>query len=289
MSSPDQRFVCHIGAHVTGAPQVQRYLREHTDDLERQGLHHLPRGLMSKLVGMGPKLVAEPDRLGREVRAALRRPGIDGLLVSHENLIGRPFTDAGGGLYPDARPTLEALRKMVEPYDCTLVLSVRPQADFLESYYLRMVNAGEWDTFDTWVGKLNLDDISWLPLHEHLVEVFGADVRVLDYAKVESDAVAQVREFFRLIRADLPPDLHVAPVRNLRHSQKGLRMALAANPYLRDPDERASLRAFLHRSFSDRDYPRAALLTGEQRAALDDRYGAEYQRLVAETAPKARP
>jgi hypothetical protein len=291
MSSPDQRFVCHVGAHVTGERQVQRYLGENADQLARQGLQYVPRELMSKLVGWGPKVVADPDPFAQELRGAFRSPGIDGVITSHENMIGRPFADGGGGLYAGARPTIEALAEVTKPYRCTMVLSVRPQADFLESFYLQRVNAGEWTTFDTWLGKLDLDDISWLPLYEQLVETFGVDaVRVLDYAEVGSDPVAHVREFFRLIDMDLPAQLHVSPVSSPRHSEKGLRVALAANPYLRTYDERAGLRTFVQKNFSDREYPPATLLADEQRTSLNDRYGDEYQRLVAaQPVGRARP
>jgi hypothetical protein len=282
VSLPDQRFVYHVGAHVTGARQIQRYLRENVDHLERLGLHCVPRALMGKLVGWGPKLVADPDRFGQELGSAWRSPGIDGVLASHENTIGRPFADGGGGLYPDALPTLEALAEVSKTSRRTVVLSVRPQADFLESYYLQTVNEGEWHTFDDWLDELNLDDISWLPLHEQLIGSFGVDaVRVLDFATFGPDPVAHVREFFRLIDVDLPTDLHVSPVHDPRHSEKGVRMALAANPYVRATDERMGLRAFLHKNFSDRDYPPATLLTVEQRAWLNDRYGDENRRLVA--------
>lgn len=282
MSVSDQRFVCHIGAHVTGARQVQRYLRENVDHLERLGLHCVPRPLMGKLVGWGPKLVADPERLARELRRAWRTPGIDGVLASHEYTIGRPFAGGGGGLYAGALPTLEALAEVSEPAHCTVVLSVRPQADFLESYYLQTINEGAWHTFDEWLGGLDLDDISWLPLHEQLIATFGVDaVRVLDFAKVGSDPVAHVREFFRLIDVDLPTDLRVSPAPDPRPSEKGLRMALAANPYVRATDERMGLRTFLQKNFSDRDYPPPTLLTVEQRAELNDRYGDEYRRLAA--------
>ncbi|HEY2879986.1 hypothetical protein [Nocardioides sp.] len=291
MSLPDKRFVCHVGAHVTGARQVQRYLRDNVDQLERQGLHCVPRALMGKLVGWGPKLVADPDRFAQELGSAWRSPGIDGVLVSHENTIGRPFGDGGGGLYAGALPTLEALAGVSEPAQRTVVLSVRPQADFLESYYLQTISEGAWHTFDDWLGALDLDDISWMPLHEQLIATFGVDaVRVLDFAEVGSDPVAHVREFFRLIGVDLPADLHVSPVHHPRPSEKGMRMVLAANPYVRTTDERMGLRAFLQKNFSDRDYPSPTLLTVEQRAELNDRYGDEYRRLVAaQPVGEARP
>jgi hypothetical protein len=49
------------------------------------------------------------------------------------------------------------------------------------------------------------------------------------------------------------------------------------------------MRTFLQESFSERDYPRAVLLSDEQRAYLDDRYGDEYRQLVAQQVGGARP
>jgi hypothetical protein len=281
MSQPDKRLLFHVGAHVTGTRQVQRYLRENAEPLRMQGVHYIQRELMSKYVGWGPKVVLDPRPLAREISQAMRSPGIGDVVASHENTIGRPFVEGGGGgLYAGAGPALEAIAALAEPYRCTVVLSVCSQANFLESFYLHTVNGGVWDSFETWLDERSLDDISWLPLHEQLVEIFGADdVRVLDYESVGADAGAYVREFFRLLDLDLPTD-HVPPVRLFRHSEKALSVALAANPYLKAPDERAGLRTFLAESFSGRNYAPATLLTAEQRASLEARYRDEYLRVV---------
>lgn len=282
MSSRDKRFVLHVGAHVTGVRHVQKYLRENVDLLGTRRVHYVQRELMGKYVGWGPKVVDDPEQFGQVVRRALRSPETDVVLASHENTIGHPFVEDIGGLYPSALPTFETLADLTKPYRCTIVLGVRPQADFLEAYYLQMVNAGELDPFDSWLSRLDLDDISWMPLHEQLVATFGADaVRVLDHRRVDSDQATYVREFFRIIDLDLPTEVHAAPARSVGHSEKSLRVALAANRYLRAADERASMRTFLHRHFSDRNYPPARLLTDGQRASLNDRYGDEYERLVA--------
>jgi hypothetical protein len=282
MSSPDQRLLVHVGAHVAGARQVQRYLREHVDLLEAQGLVYLPPALMGEYVGWGPRLVEAPDRFARQVRAALRPPGIRGALACHENTLGRPFDGEGDGLYAGARPALTALSEVFKAYSCTVVLAVRPQADFLESYYVQTVNEGSSETFDDWLGGLDLDDISWLPLHEQLVETFGVDaVRVLDYEQVGHDPVSHVREFFRLIDVDLPAHPEVTPVGIWQYSDKGLQVTLAANPHLRTYDERVGLRTFVRKSFAGPKHPPASLLTDARRAWLDDRYGDEHMQLLA--------
>jgi hypothetical protein len=282
MPSPDQRLMLHVGAHVAGARQVQRYLRESVDQLKSQGLASFPVEVMAERIGWGGRLVDGPDRFARAIREALQAPGVRGVLGSHENTLGRPFDGEGRGLYAGARPALTALAGASEPYPCTVVLSVRPQADFLESYYAQTVNEGSSHTFDDWLGALDLDDLSWLPLHKLLVETFGVDgVRVLDYERFGGDPVAHVREFFRLMDVALPAHPEVTPVGISHYSEKGLRVTLAANPHLRTYDERAGLRAFVRKNFSTRKHPTARLLTDDQRAWLNTRYAHEYLQLLA--------
>ena len=58
-------------------------------------------------------------------------------------------------------------------------------------------------------------------------------------------------------------------------------MALAAHPHLQTPEERALMRSFLQRHFSNATHARAVLLSNAQRDELAARYDAEYAALFA--------
>jgi hypothetical protein len=86
------------------------------------------------------------------------------------------------------------------------------------------------------------------------------------------------------MHARLDRDVTYGRMRNPGLSGKGLSMALAARPYLHTAEERAVVRSFLQRHFSNAQHPRPVLLTAGQRDALTARYGAEYAALVGSSA-----
>lgn len=279
---PGQRVVFHVGAHKTGTSLVQRYCRDHVRLLRRRRVGYLGRLALTDLVGWGPELLDDPDRLAGRVRSIARNPLVRTVLASHENTIGRPFRrgEPTPALYPDAAPAVEALGEVLRPYRPTIVLSVRPQAEFLESYYLQTVQSGSHQPFARWFDRLDPESLSWQPLVATLRAVFD-DVRILDFRLIRGGQDAYLRSFFDLagLAFDLPPV--EAAKRNASLSAKGLDLALAANRFLETPDERRSMRVLLQTNFSNLDYPRPALLTDEQRAAVDERYAREYDELVA--------
>ena len=77
-------------------------------------------------------------------------------------------------------------------------------------------------------------------------------------------------------------DAAEAPRDNASLSDRGLQIALAANPHLTSKEERVAVRKFLQEHFPNTRYPRPVLLSEPERAKLDERYGAEYEDLVRE-------
>jgi hypothetical protein len=120
-------------------------------------------------------------------------------------------------------------------------------------------------------------------VREQLADAFGSEnVHVREYRPTEASQAAFLRDFFALAGTRLPDAaVDAAPLRRLGVSEKGLRLMRAANPLLPSPTQRRNLHTYLLRHFSDVDYPRPALLTSEQHAVLAERYGPEYEQLIA--------
>ncbi len=284
MSERDKTFTFHVGAHTTGSRLIQKCLRDHTDALAAAGVRYLPRATASRLVDWGDRLVENRQPFAAAVDDALRQPRFATFLTSHENTIGHPIAaDGASGLYPHAAPALQALAELSRPYRQVIVLSVRPQAEFLEAYYLHTLATGNTATFDTWLQTIDLDQLSWLPLHEQLVATFGADaVRVLDYRRSEQGLGAFLAEFFRLVGIASPARLDDnSPVEGAVLSDQAVRLSLAANRYLSSVDERRRMRAFLQAHFCGEHRKQPTLLSPEQKAGLHARYDGEYAHLVA--------
>lgn len=281
----NQTVVYHAGAHKTGTSLVQKYLLANADALRRQRIRHLSRAAMSDYVGWGDKLLDDPgplaDRIGRELRSPLCKL----LVASHENTLGRPFVAGGRQLYPRAPELIGALADLLRPFPAKIFVSIRPQADFLESYYLQTIHEGGHERFPEWLDRIDLDAISWRPLIHDLADAFGQDqVEVVDFRLIGMGQEAYLGHFFSRIDARYSSlGAGYTTVKNPSISDKGLQMALAANPELRSSGERRLMRKFLQANFSNTRYPRPVLLSEEQREWLEQRYGDEYESLVAST------
>ena len=115
-----------------------------------------------------------------------------------------------------------------------------------------------------------------------LRDAFGAEnVEIMDFRRIKEGQDAYLRYFFSLADPGLDVPIAYSPTRNASISARGLDLALAANRFLTNGTERKSMRVFLQTHFSNRDYPRPVLLSDEQKHSLQQRYGAEYDELVA--------
>ncbi|MGH8963185.1 MAG: hypothetical protein ACRDWT_18675 [Jatrophihabitantaceae bacterium] len=285
VNTGEKSLVFHVGAAPTASWRLQRCLVRNGESLRAGGLQYVANDVLAGGIGA---LIEDPEPLASVLDQALHAPELEVLVASQEGTLGHPFDRSGGdggGLFADAGPALDALAELTRSYRRTIVLSVCPQPEFLESYFRRMINAGDWAAFDAWLDGVDLDELSWLPVHEKLVGAFGADdVRVIDYRDIEQDEAGFLRNFFALVGRDLPITAVDLPESRPGLSAKGLRVALAGAPYLTGSGQRGRLHEFVLRNFSELDYPRPSLLSGERRAALKDRYGDEYERLVAHGA-----
>lgn len=276
--------VLHVGAHKTGTSLLQKYMRDNVQLLRRHRIWYLSRGSMNNYVGWGDKLLRDPDPLARTIRQTLRIPWFKLLIASHENTLGRPFAkDAldSSHLYPRAPEIIDALGELLRPYRPKIFLSIRPQDQFLESYYLQSVHEGRYETFEAWLDKIDLDAVSWIPIANKLFDTFGRDrVEIVDFRLIKQGQDAYIKHFFTRIDPRYSFNVEYPARRNPSISDKGLRMALAANPHLKSGQERKLLRKFLQKHFSNLRHPRPVLLSDEQKQWLDDRYAAEYETLV---------
>jgi hypothetical protein len=273
------RMILHVGAHKTGSSLIQKYLRDNVAEFESRRIHYVGRGDMNGYVGWGGPVRDHPHRFrGRLTQAAQSEATTT--IASHENSLGKPFSAKRPGLYPGAGRNLDALAGVLEGLDSTVVLYVRPQADFVESYYLQHLHEGGTQTFQEWIAGIDLDALSWQPLVAALRSTFGDDrVVVMDFREIRLGQDAFLARFFEAIGVDAGDGISYKPVRNPSVSEKGMRMALAVNPHLETPDQRVAVRKFLQRHFSNRKYPRPVLFDEEQRAQMSRRYDEEYEQL----------
>lgn len=292
--------VLHLGAHKTGTSLIQKYLRDRPAELARMRLTFLTRTTTNEVVGWGMKPLEAPERLRDAVRQAagarvilghrvpLPRalPWIAGgavrtVVVSHENALGRPFVEGTAGLYPRAEQRLGGIVGALQGHRLRLVYYLRSQAQFLESYYLQMIHQGSSATFREWLSDIDLDAISWAPLVETLAEAVGHDNLVVkDFAEIKRGQNRFLEDFLRTCDHRLDPHVDYPDARNRSVSDRGLKFALAMNPWLETEAERKAARVWLQTHFNNTTGPRPVLLSDAQIADLRERYDAENAALL---------
>lgn len=280
MTGEDKIQAFHIGAHKTGTSLVQRHLERCPESYRDHGVDFIVRDEMSRLVSWGEALVDRPELLESRLSRFAADSNLHALFGSYENLIGRPFVTGQPGLYPSARTNLAAIAEITGRIGAGVTtkvfLSIRRQSEFLESCYLQAVHQGSAQTFVEWLGTIDLDRLAWRPVVMAMVDLFGREhVEIVDFELVRAGQGGYVGRFMRVIDPAFD-DRFEPPTRyNQSVSEKGLRMALAANPFIEGSAERRRLRKFLQWRFSNVDYPRPQLLSAARAAEIDAPYAAE--------------
>lgn len=275
------KTVIHVGAHKTGSSLIQKFLRDNRTELARTGLHYIFRSDMNTLAGWGKPLHEQPELLRSRIeKAESKKHKV--AIASHENILGRPFVEGEPGLYPHAPGNFEALANILEGHNFVTVIYLRPQADFVESYYLQSLHEGGTKTFDEWTENIDVESLSWRPLVDAMHRSFGKErVIVKDFLDIKQGQDEYLRRFFEAIDVDPGMSVSYAPVRNPSVSGKGMQMALAANPHLRTSGQRRAVRRFLQQHFSNRKYPRPVLYSDADRQRLSELFKEEYAELCS--------
>lgn len=271
----------HVGAHKTGTSLIQKYMRDNRHELRKNRMYYLSRSETNDYVGWGNALREQPERLRGRIAKIFANPWYRTVVASHENTLGRPLRSRGAHLYPDAPDIVEALQRALRPYDGRVLLSIRPQDEFVESYYLQRVHEGRSPRFAEWLQGIDLEALSWRPAVEALTSAFGAErVEIIDFRVIKHGQNAYVEDFLRRVNPQWSAAVEYEAIRNPSISGKGLEIALAVNPLLESGEERKQFRTFLQKHFNNRRSPRPELLSDEDRAWLRSRYGDEYEELA---------
>lgn len=278
---PQQQVVYHVGAHKTASSLLQKFMRDNRDVLRRRRIYYLSRSELNDLVGWGKKLLTRPEALEGRIAEVLANPWYRTVVISHENTLGPPFKEGAGHLYPRGPELAEQLARALQRWPSRAFLYIRPQDEFIESYYLQRIHQGHRQSFAEWLEQIDLEAVSWRPVADALVEHFGAErVQVVDFGLIRQGQNAFIADFLRRVDPANRIEPDYRPVRNASISDKGLKIALAANKHLRNDWERKAMRTFLQKHFSNRRYPRPVLFSEEQKLRVRTTYAREYEELT---------
>lgn len=278
------RHHLHLGAHKTGTTYCQTLLKINRDKLACNGiaywdLHRTRRELTPYLLGLSKRkgLLSREECAARlagvlqskEAASAAR------LVISDENLMGfiKDILRRRGyrGLRRRMAPIRDALGQ-----DVKVFLTVRSYAEFISSMYCELVTTKPYFPFEEVRAGSFAAEFSWLSVYKDLVKVFGRrNVVVFDYHTFFKNPTAHLSH---LVGAEMEFEY---PKKQIRTSPSARAIEFIGSEGAANPD--VPLKEIVARA--NQLFPRSAEnpafdpWTPEERAALDERYRRDLERI----------
>jgi hypothetical protein len=280
------RIVVHVGAPKTGSTHLQRLMRAEPETWRAHGVHVPVLPEVARLAGNAKLLAAV---LGAEAPAFRRGfSEIDLAALDPADVVSRLLA----GWRPEREvlllsaenfdvPHAEPLRELL-PHDanCTVVLFVRNQCRWLESYHRQLVKsmlfeAGVSELVGSVLGGGPHHCPDWLRAYEAWRDAFG-DCRVVVFEDAEADLLGAFAA-----AAELPvlPAAQELPPQNVSPDAFQIAYLLAVERPVELADYRRR-RVAATRAAGRRAVPSLRYLTREDRERLRDRFEPGNQRLL---------
>lgn len=270
------KLFLHIGTHKTGTTAIQSSLRAHRKELRREGI-----GLLRRLPGsrrimladeIDPDLIAHSRHALRSgIRASSRR--IERYVLSDEGFSGDPYRG-----YQNVSAVAETLHRIAEDFDTTIIVYLRRQDEFVESFYTQSIQEGGSRSFDDFLSGLPSTAYDWTELLEPYDRLFGLkSLRVRRYSSGRTAGPADViNDFGRLVGSAYLRTLRTADRVNPSYSRDALEFARVCNSTL-SPSQRRELRRMLQRCSVKSPSESYSFFNAEERRGFLGRYTASNE------------
>lgn len=270
----------HLGAHKTATTLLQRTLFINREYLQDKGVQIILLRQTVQLLGSWASGLCEDPSVLSEALADLKKSGAKKVIISCEDLLGMPFKRGVKGLYPTSPKRFSALAKALAGHDVTSIVYIRPQDEFLESWYLQTINMGNFHSFEDWLKLIDQNSISWKTVIDNVrMSLRPGKVIVEDFRNIRKGTEEFVMRFLAHLEIPYPLKIPKSETHNVSLSEKGLKIALLVFPFL-DNAERITMRKFLQSKFSNKDLPRPELLSAAEKQSLAARWIPEYRKLL---------
>ncbi len=254
----------HIGTHKTGTTAIQRAFKADEKALQKDGLVRLRSCDRIALPTLG---AAELEKMTAALhQEAGRHPaGAMRFLMTSEGFSGDPMTG-----YADAPVIAARLRAATRGFDARIILFLRRQDDFIESWYTQRIHEGGSETFEEFLRLIRLEEMSWLRLTEAYAAEFGREnLIVRRYHKAFYPEPADLLvDFCRIVGVRKERVARsLGRIRNQGFSKEAVELARSCNPHL-DKGRQKQLRQLLQTISAKPVHSRYAYFSHPQREQL---------------------
>lgn len=282
LSDRTPMVVYHLGAHKTATTLFQRALLANRAYLLLQRTRVIVPAAAMQLLRPASADSSVDRRQLFPFNQRWRVPLFKRAIVTNEELLGRPFRKSATTLYPDATSRAALLKSVAGNHLVKVVFCIRPQADFVESWYIQTIMMGSTLPFEKFLESIRNVSLSWRPACKALVAAFGhGNVAVVDFRLIQEGSAVLLGKLARECGVRLRPSSVTLGKQNRSLSREGLQLALMANSLLGQRDKRR-FRAFLQQSFSNANRERPTLLGAARKTEMTDKWQADYETLLGE-------
>jgi hypothetical protein len=272
----------HIGTHKTGSTAIQSSLKDHSSELEGEGILHVSYfSFLKELMQtecFDPTLAKRVrEKLNHNLNYSLQHSA-DRFILSFEGFSGRPLTG-----YANAEIIAEILHHAFDDIDVKVIIYLRRQDSFVESMYTQKIQEGESYSFDTFLEQTDVLKIDWYALVNAYGSKFGTEnVFVRRYhRKFLPEAYSLIQDFGRVIDSKTLAEHTTSRFSNVGYSRAALETARRTNPHL-DNEEQWILRRLLQETNAKEPLQSYSFFAPNERRAFLERHTSSNRRIVDE-------
>lgn len=220
----------HIGVYKTGTTYIQRALEVMCDDMKKEGIILLD--LPDICDCMYRKNTVDNDIIEKGTQffnTALENKG-DSYIISWEGFCGNADDS-----FSNSSMMAKVLKSMTESFEPHIILYVRRQDRFAESYYTLRVMQGEDYTFEEFIQE---NTFNWYDLATSFANEFGENnihVKTYDSQRLRK-AGGLLEDFADVIRTETLKHADIPSRTNSGLSSPAVELARQTNTYLSDEE-----------------------------------------------------
>jgi len=243
-SSPT--VILHIGTHKTGSTSIQQYLTENASKYAAHGVlwikdsYNLPN-LINRLASQ-----IERKQLIQDCRRNLESLSkvSEMIIFSSEGFSGSPSK-----MYSNNADIVNFCQNLFKGYNVKVVVYLRRQDLFYESYYTQRIQEGYTETLEEFLSILPLNEIRWDEVLNNFTSAFGKEnliVRPYDRSILKGNDI--VEDFLTIANLNhIDQERNTPAWTNQSYSLAALKIARTLNGTL-SKEQQKTLRKILQKS-----------------------------------------
>lgn len=272
-----RKIYLHIGAHKTATTTIQLNLRDNAvlfqskyniSYISPTDIQNCYLGIHFKKLSMGELGDSQAYKESlHEAKSALTAllasQEFQDIIISWEGFLGHSALDSYEGIYTHSPKVADSINFLFGDFDLSLILFIRRQDEFIESTYLQQIKENRSISFEEFVDKINIEDLSWLKLVRDFDNYFPNKIKVIPFELIREIGARKFFDTFcyELLRIDISAEvLTIVEHANPSMSSYGVRISRELLPLIHEKN-RPILNKIIFKDLSSRVFGKAEFFT----------------------------